>query len=97
MQRGDGFWGQSVDAAGDISAGVAMVEESCDGHRPVGIHIQRFLIVDIVGHSHQSVSGISLHRVVQSHDIVAELLLAEYRVHGGKTVWCALQIPAYLV
>ena len=71
----DGFLIESVYASRNVfCAIISLVAKSRDVQVVVGLHIQRLLIVDIVGHRHHSViTFISLHRL----DIWAEILLAE--------------------
>ena len=91
-----GLWRESVYSSRNKGASVLRVVEACDAEVGVGGDIERFLVVDIVGHSHQSVRTACLHHRLKVADVFCKLLFSEDGVYGGKAEWGVFQKAAYL-
>ena len=75
---------ETIDTATDEFRIVAGIEEACDVHSIGSADIQRFLVVDIVGYSHESVDNALGSEELESVGIHLEFVLAEDSVDRSK-------------
>ena len=83
-QRSYALGSKTIDAATNVLGGIAGVEEARDTQIIIGRDVKRFLVVDIIGNTHQSVSLATRDESLESLNISSKLLLAEDGIDGGK-------------